>query len=109
MSLPPHSSSAAAVAAVTGPATAVAGAGAGPAPGCRYAGDLPRLKAAPEVQQVYNVTGEVDLLLVVLARNVEDFERISRRLFSADPKIRRYTTSVVMDHIASALPARSLG
>lgn len=62
-----------------------------------------RLKAAAEVQQVYNVTGEVDLLLVVLARSVEDFERISRRLFSADPKIRRYTTSVVMDRVKVGL------
>ena len=45
----------------------------------------------------------INLLLVVLARSVEDFERISRRLFSADPKIRRYTTSVVMDRVKVGL------
>ncbi len=58
-----------------------------------------RLKAAPEVQQIYNVTGDVDLLLVVLARDVEHFEQISRELFSADPHVRRYKTSVVMDRV----------
>jgi Lrp/AsnC family transcriptional regulator, leucine-responsive regulatory protein len=58
-----------------------------------------RLKAAPEVQQIYNVTGDVDLLLIVLARDVEHFEQISRELFSADPHVRRYKTSVVMDRV----------
>ena len=58
-----------------------------------------RLKAAPEVQQIYNVTGDVDLTLIVLARDVEHFEKISRELFSADPHVRRYRTSVVMDRV----------
>jgi Lrp/AsnC family leucine-responsive transcriptional regulator len=58
-----------------------------------------RLKAAPEIQQIYNVTGDVDLLLIVLASDVEHFERISRELFSADPHVRRYRTSVVMDRV----------
>src|SRR5689334_1073117 len=34
-----------------------------------------RLKAAPEVQQVYNITGDADLLLILLARDVEHFEQ----------------------------------
>ena len=58
-----------------------------------------RLKAAPEVQQTYNVTGDVDLMLIVLARDVEHFEEISRNLFSADPHVRRYRTSLVMDRV----------
>mgnify|MGYP001285306783 CR=1 FL=1 len=58
-----------------------------------------RLKAAPEVQQIYNVTGDTDLLLIVLARDVEHFEQVSRQLFSADPHVRRYKTSVVMDRV----------
>lgn len=58
-----------------------------------------RLKAAPDVQQIYNVTGDVDLMLIVLARDVEHFEEISRELFSADPHVRRYRTSVVMDRV----------
>jgi DNA-binding Lrp family transcriptional regulator len=58
-----------------------------------------RLKAAAEVQQIYNVTGDVDLMLIVLARDVEHFEEISRNLFSSDPHVRRYRTSVVMDRV----------
>lgn len=57
------------------------------------------LRAAPEVQQIYNVTGDVDLVLIVLARDVEHFEHVSRELFSADPHVRRYRTSVVMDRV----------
>ena len=65
-----------------------------------------RLLLAPEVQQVYNVTGDVDLLLVVVARDMEHFEQISRLHFSADPHVRRYRTSVVMDRVkcSQALP-----
>ncbi|MBC7768632.1 MAG: Lrp/AsnC family transcriptional regulator [Phycisphaerales bacterium] len=58
-----------------------------------------RLKSAAEVQQIYNVTGDVDLLLIVLARDIEHFEHISRELFAADPHVRRYRTSVVMDRV----------
>lgn len=58
-----------------------------------------RLRAAPEIQQIYNITGEADLLLIVLTRDVEHFEQISRELFSADPQVRRYRTSVVMDRV----------
>jgi Lrp/AsnC family leucine-responsive transcriptional regulator len=36
---------------------------------------------------------------LVLARDVEHFEQISRELFSADPHVRRYKTSVVMDRV----------
>ncbi len=62
-----------------------------------------RLKAAPEIQQIYNITGDGDLLLIVLARDVEHFEEISRALFSADPLVRRYKTSVVMDRVKVTL------
>ena len=62
-----------------------------------------KLKAAPEVQQVYNITGDADLLLILLARDVEHFEQISRDLFSADPHVRRYRTSLVVDRVKSTL------
>jgi len=62
-----------------------------------------RLKAAPEIQQIYNVTGEADLLLIVLARDVDHFEQLSRELFSADPLVRRYKTSLVVDRVKVSL------
>ncbi len=62
-----------------------------------------RLSNAPEVQQIYNVTGDVDLMVIVMARDIEHFEQISRELFSADPHVRRYRTSVVMDRVKTGL------
>ena len=62
-----------------------------------------RLQAAPEIQQVYNVTGDVDLLLIVVARDMDHFEHISRQHFSADPHVQRYRTSVVMDRVKCSL------
>jgi Lrp/AsnC family leucine-responsive transcriptional regulator len=62
-----------------------------------------RLREAPEIQQCYNVTGDADLLLIITARDVEDYEDISRRLFSADAAVRRYRTSVVMDRVKTSM------
>ncbi|MBI1210924.1 MAG: AsnC family transcriptional regulator [Alphaproteobacteria bacterium] len=62
-----------------------------------------RLREAAEVQQCYNITGDADLLLIITARDVEDYEDISRRLFSADAGVRRYRTSVVMDRVKTSM------
>lgn len=62
-----------------------------------------RLREAPEIQQCYNITGDADLLLIITARDVEDYEDISRRLFSSDTGVRRYRTSVVMDRVKASL------
>lgn len=60
--------------------------------------DAFRRKASkePQVQQVYYVTGEGDFIMVILARDMDDYEQLTRRLFFEDPNIRRFRTSVVM-------------
>lgn len=60
--------------------------------------DAFRRKASrePQVQQAYYITGEGDFVLVILARNMDDYEMLTRRLFFEDPNIRRFRTSVVM-------------
>jgi len=60
--------------------------------------DAFRRKVAGEsrVQQCYYVTGEGDFVLVALARSMDDFEVLTRRLFFADPNVRRFRTSVAM-------------
>ena len=50
----------------------------------------------PLVQQCYYVTGEGDFVLVVLARDMNHFEAMTRRLFFEDANVRRFRTSVVM-------------
>lgn len=51
----------------------------------------------PLVQQAYYVTGEADFALICLARDMADFEALTRRLFLERPNVRRFRTSVVMD------------
>lgn len=50
----------------------------------------------PQVQQAYYITGEGDFVLVILARDMDDYEKLTRRLFFEDSNVRRFRTSVVM-------------
>jgi DNA-binding Lrp family transcriptional regulator len=63
-------------------------------------------RADPNVQQCYYVTGVADFVLIVLARDMPDFEAFTRRLLFDNANIRRFTTSVVMgrDKIGAAVP-----
>lgn len=55
-----------------------------------------RAQADPQVQQCYYITGEADFALLVLSKGMEDFERLTHRLFFEDANIKRFRTSVVM-------------
>lgn len=55
-----------------------------------------QLDLEPRVQQSYYVTGESDFVLVVLARDIDDYESLTQRLFFGNRYVRRFTTSVVM-------------
>ena len=54
-----------------------------------------RLAAAPEVQLLLNIAGPVDLLVLVVTRNMRDFNDFADRHFAEDPAVRRYETSFV--------------
>jgi len=49
-----------------------------------------------QVQQCYYVTGEADFTLICTARDMLDFEELTRRLFFENTNVRRFRTSVVM-------------
>ena len=63
-------------------------------------------RADPNVQQCYYVTGAADFVLIVLARDMADFEVFTRRLLFDNSNIRRFTTSVVMsrDKVGNGVP-----
>ncbi len=63
-------------------------------------------RADPNVQQCYYVTGEADFVLIVTARDMDDFEVFTRRLLFDNANILRFTTSVVMarDKVGSVVP-----
>ena len=63
-------------------------------------------RADPNVQQCYYVTGASDFVLIVIARDMSDFESFTRRLLFENADIRRFTTSVVMgrDKVGLGVP-----
>lgn len=62
-----------------------------------------QIRATPEVQQCWYVTGDADFVLVVTARDMADYEAFTRRVFFGNPNIRRFKTSVVMDRVKTGL------
>jgi len=67
--------------------------------------DAFRAKAAadPLVQQCYYVTGESDFVLIAWTRDMDEYERLTRRLFFDDANIRRFRTSIVMGRAEPAM------
>jgi DNA-binding Lrp family transcriptional regulator len=63
-------------------------------------------RADPNVLHCYYVTGESDFILIVVARDMADFEAFTRRLLFDNANIRRFTTSVVMarDKVSNVVP-----
>lgn len=68
---------------------------------------LPRVRSwalnEPCVQQVYYVTGQFDLMMVVVARDVKAYDALAARLMTDIPHITRMTTHVVIDTLKSSL------
>jgi len=59
--------------------------------------------STPEVMQCYDVTGEFDFIVVVTAKDVREYEEISRKLFVENPNVRRYKTSLVLKRVKSGM------
>ena len=62
-----------------------------------------KVKAEPQVQQCYYITGEADFALIALARDMDDFQMLTQRLFFEDTNVKRFNTSVVMDRTKASL------
>lgn len=60
----------------------------------------------PWVQQCYYVTGDVDFMLVVLTRDVREFERFAQQALHGDPNVKSFTTFVCLERVkvTSAIP-----
>lgn len=57
----------------------------------------------PEVQQCYYTTGDYDFLVVITARDVPEYEQLTRRIFFDNSDIQRFNTTVVMDTVKVGL------
>lgn len=51
------------------------------------------------IQQVYYVTGEVDLIAIITAQNVAQYDEIAALIMSQNPQIKRMHTNVVLKDI----------
>jgi Lrp/AsnC family transcriptional regulator, leucine-responsive regulatory protein len=51
---------------------------------------------SPEVSQCYQVTGEVDMVLIVNVADMEVFQSFVERVIHADPNVRKFRTLIAM-------------
>jgi Lrp/AsnC family transcriptional regulator, leucine-responsive regulatory protein len=61
------------------------------------------LTACQNVQQCYYVTGEWDIILIVLVPDMDHYRRLTRDLFFASGNVKRFKTLVVMNHAKVSL------
>lgn len=62
-----------------------------------------QVQAVPEIQQCYYVTGEHDFVLIVTARDIAEYERLTRRVFYGNPNIQKFNTIVAMERVKTSL------
>ncbi len=55
-----------------------------------------KVQATPEVKQSYQVTGEVDFVLIVMVKDMEDYEALCDRLLYSHPNVRKFRTLISM-------------
>ena len=61
------------------------------------------MRQTPSVMQCYYVTGEIDFILVVTARDMRQYEEFTKQFFFENPNVRRFHTLVVMDRVKVGL------
>lgn len=57
----------------------------------------------PQVQQCYYVTGEYDFILVVVCRDLEDYERFTQAAIMSHDNVCNFTTWVVMAKVKTGM------
>lgn len=69
------------------------------------------LREAPQVQQCYYVTGDYSFVIIIIVRNVPEYERFIQRMFLENPRVLRFQTSLVMGRVKMGLqvPINSVG
>lgn len=57
------------------------------------------IRNTPEVMTGYYVTGDSDFVLVITSKDMEDYERFTRKFFYENLDIKSFKTLVVMDRV----------
>lgn len=62
-----------------------------------------RMRSAPAVQQCYYTTGEADFILVVVVKDIKEYEAFTQEYFFDESNVSRFTSSIVMDRVKVSL------
>ncbi len=62
-----------------------------------------RMRSAPAVQQCYYTTGEADIILIVVVRDIKEYEEFTQEYFFGESNVRKFTSSIVMDRVKVTL------
>ena len=57
----------------------------------------------PAVQQAYYVTGGVSFVLIIVSRDMREYEALTRRLFAQNELVDRYGTLVALDRVKAGM------
>jgi Lrp/AsnC family leucine-responsive transcriptional regulator len=63
-----------------------------------------KLTGVPQVREFWHVTGEFAFVCRIVARDMEDYDRLSTHLFSGDERVRSFQTLVVMREAKAKKP-----
>lgn len=70
----------------------------------RHMDDFKRsMRGAGCVQQCYYATGDADFILIVVVRDIAEYEEFTQRYFFDQSNVSRFTTSIVMDRVKVSL------
>jgi Lrp/AsnC family leucine-responsive transcriptional regulator len=69
-----------------------------------------RLVACDNVQLLLDVAGTIDLILIVVARDLDAFNAFADEMLASDPSVRRYETSLIKHRrkVSLAMPLAEL-
>ncbi len=61
------------------------------------------MRNAPAVQQCYYATGEADFILVVIVKDINEYEEFTQEYFFDQSNVNKFTSSIVMDRVKISL------
>lgn len=61
-----------------------------------------RFMKCPQIQHCYYVTGDIDFVLILAVKDMQEYERLTRELFFEGGNIRRFRTYVAMERVKSS-------
>jgi len=62
-------------------------------------GFIKHIRTAPEVRECYQVTGEIDFVLLVTVENMQQYDDFCRRYLYSEPNMKNFKTQISMNRL----------